>query len=362
MSKPEADEHDTPPDVRVARWAGERDGVRSIHQLQACGLDRTAVCVRVRNGRLHRIHRGVYAVGHASITLRGRFRAAVLACGDGAVLSHFSAAALWGFIAWDDRRHPEATVVGSAPRKRRGLTIRRARTLDPRDATSRHDIPVTTPARALLEVAGSLDDRWLRRAVREAQSQHWTNVRQIADVLTRANGYRGAARVAAIVASGPAPTRSVNEDVVLDLVLRGGLEHPDVNHRRSLDGRHVYPDLRWPAQRLIVEVDSEAWHDSKLAREDDAERQARPEATGERVLRVTWQQAIRRPQQTLERMIAAGAPLAATPLAAAPLAAAPLAGAPLAAAPLAAAPLRADPRARSRSGDSAARRPRSAGP
>jgi hypothetical protein len=274
MSEHEADVPDTPPDVRAARLAGERDGVLSIQQLQDCGLNRTAVGVRVRNGRLHRIHRGVYAVGHPAITLRGRFRAAVLACGESAVLSHFSAAALWGFVAWDDLRYPEVTVVGTARRKLRGLIIHRARTLDPRDVTRRHGIPVTTPARALLEVAGSLSNRWLRRAVREAQSKRWTNVDQIAEVLARANGHRGAARIAAIIATGPAPTRSGNEDVVLDLALRGGLKHPDVNPRRSVDGRRVYPDLHWPEQRLIVEVDSEAWHDSKLAREDDAEHQA----------------------------------------------------------------------------------------
>ena len=294
----------------VARLAARRDGVLSLDELLACGLSRNSIGVRVRRGFLHRIDRGVYAVGHMALTLRGRFRAAVLAGGETAVLSHFASAADSGFIAWDYRRLPEVTAVGTG-RTRPGLIIHRARSLDPRDVTRRGGIPITTPARALLEVAGSLDDRRLRRAVREVQALKLATVDQIADVLSRANGHRGAGRIAAIIATGPAPTRSINEDLVLDLVLDAGLEHPRVNPRRSVDGRRVFPDLQWPEQRLIVEVDSKTWHGNKLAREDDAERQARLEAAGERVVRVTWEQATLHPQQTLDRIIAAGAPLTA---------------------------------------------------
>ncbi len=111
-----------------------------------------------------------------------------------------------------------------------------------------------------------------------------------------------------IVATGPAPTRSVLEDAVLDLLLRGGFAYPDVNVPLVLDGRRVVPDFRWPAQQLVVEADGAAWHDHRLAREDDAERQALLEAHGEQVLRVTWDQAIERPAQTLTRIRSAGAP------------------------------------------------------
>jgi len=93
-------------------------------------------------------------------------------------------------------------------------------------------------------------------------------------------------------------------------MLRGGLAHPDVNVALWLSGRRVVPDFRWPEQRLVVEADGAAWHDNQLAREDDAERQALLEADGERVLRVTWDQVIARPGQTLSRIRAAGAPLA----------------------------------------------------
>jgi very-short-patch-repair endonuclease len=102
----------------------------------------------------------------------------------------------------------------------------------------------------------------------------------------------------------------VLEDVVLDLLLAGGLARPDVNQPLRVEGRRLVPDFRWPEQWLIVEADSRAWHDGKLAREDDAERQALLEATGERVVRVTWEQAIAHPAQTLARLRAAGAPTA----------------------------------------------------
>ncbi|MEA2220947.1 MAG: hypothetical protein QOJ35_3573 [Solirubrobacteraceae bacterium] len=294
---------DTPPDVRVAILAAEQDGVVSTAQLHARGLNNAAIAVRVRNGRLHRIHQGVYAVGHEAITLRGRFMAAVLACGDGAVLSHAAAGALWGFLTWDERL-PEVTVVGSGGRRRPGLRIHRARGLDPRDVRRNLAIPVTTVERALLDLADDLPDKGLRRATRQAQAMNLTNVRLIADVLTRADGRRGARRLARLIADGPAPTRSELEDVVLDLVVAAGLARPQINRRLG----RVYPDLRWPQERLTVECDGRAWHAGKLATEDDAERQARLEADGERVLRVTWQQVVAQPQLTVRRLVAAGAP------------------------------------------------------
>ena len=132
---------------------------------------------------------------------------------------------------------------------------------------------------------------------------------ELAAVLGRLGPRRGSRRLATIIATGAAPTRSELEDAVLDLILRGGVAHPLVNEPLVLDGRRVVPDFRWPEQRLVVEADGAAWHDHKLAREDDAERQALLEAHGDRVLRVTWDQAIVRGPQTLARIRAAGAPL-----------------------------------------------------
>lgn len=290
--------------MRLAARAAEQHGVVSTSQLLAIGLSRTAIGVRVRNGRLHPVHRGVYAVGHGALPLKSRFMAATLACAPAGALGYRSNGAHWAFMSWDDSHLIEVTVPGSAPRRHPGLRIHRTRLLDPRDVTTREGIRCTTPARTLLDLADELPDKSLRRAVRQAQAMHLTNVRQIADVLTRANGRQGASRLAALIADGPMPTRSDLEDIVLDLIMQAGLRRPEINRRLG----RVYPDLRWPDKQLTVECDGATWHSGKLALQDDSERQARLEADGERVLRVTWQQATSQPQQTLKRLVAAGAP------------------------------------------------------
>jgi hypothetical protein len=200
------------------------------------------------------------------------------------------------------------TVPGSATRAHRGLRVHRTRTLGRDDRTRHEGIPVTSPARTLVDLASLFPYLPLRRAVRQAQSLRLVHVRHLAEAIGRLGPRRGMSNLAQIVATGPAPTRSELEDVVLDLLLAGGLAHPDVNVPLALGGRRVVPDFRWPRQRLVVEADSAAWHDHRLAREDDAERQALLEAHGERVLRVTWHQAIARRAQTLARIRAAGAP------------------------------------------------------
>lgn len=286
--------------------AARQHGRIRSDQLNACGLDRAAIRRRVQKGHLHRVHVSVYAVGHAGATLQARIMAAVLAGGDGAVASHWASAALHGFVRWDDRR-VDVTAPGTAGRSRPGIRFHRSRTVDRRDVTRVDGIPTTTAARALLEIAPQLSDRRLKRVVRQAQAEKAANVRQIADVVRRANGRKATRRLAAIIATGAAPTVSGDEDVVLDLVLNAGFAHPDVNTRLEVGRESYYPDLRWPAQGLILEIDS-AWHDGPLANELDAGRQADLEAAGERVLRTTAEQAIRRPRQLVHRLQAAGAP------------------------------------------------------
>jgi hypothetical protein len=243
----------------------------------------------------------VYAVGHANPPLNGLFLAAVKACGTTAVLSHFSAAALYGFLTWDDR-HPEITAPKA--HSHRGIRAHRT-TLDPRDITRHQTIRTTTPARTLLDLSSKLQFNELRRATRQAQSLKLVSMSQLRDVIARANR---PSKLTHIIATGPAPTRSELEDAVLDLILTGGLQPPDVNVPIILDSKRVIPDFRWPVQRLVIEADGAAWHDHRLAREDDADRQALLEAHGERVVRVTWDQAIRRRPQTLARLLKAGAP------------------------------------------------------
>ena len=165
LLRPGADQLDVGPDIRVARLAADEWGVLSTRELRACGLSGDAVTHRVRKGLLHRMHRGVYAVGHANPPLEGYFLAAVKACGPGTRLSHYAGAAHWEFLGWDDRP-PEVTVVGAATRLHRGIRVHRTIALDPVDCVRHRGIPITSPARTLVDLASVLGYRPLRRAVR----------------------------------------------------------------------------------------------------------------------------------------------------------------------------------------------------
>lgn len=308
LTRPQAERVDVRPDVRVAELAAASWGVLSVEDLHGAGLSDDGIRVRVCNGRLHPVHRGVYAVGHSNLPLEGLLLAAVKACGGTAVLSHYAAGAVWGLVEWDGR-DPEVTVTSSGTRIHPGIRVHRTGVLEPVDVGCRSGIPITTPSRTLVDLASVLGYRALRRAVREAQATRLARIGRIHEALTRLGPRRGTRNLRRIISSGPAPTRSELEDVVLDLILRAGFAHPDVNLPLVLDGRRVVPDFRWPAQRLIVEADGAAWHDHPLAREDDAERQALLEAHGNRVLRVTWGQAVRDPTGVRARLEAAGAPV-----------------------------------------------------
>ena len=296
----------TRPDVLVARLASDQWGVVDLDDLKRCGLSQDAVERRVRAGHLHPLYKRVFAVGHTDLAQQARILAAVKACGNAHASLH-AAGELHRITRLGDRR-PDVTVLGGTTRRHKGIRVHRTGRLDPRDVTRCQGIPVTSVARTLVDLAGVLPYAALRRATREAQAQRLVALPQLVETLARLRPCRGAANLAKVLATGPAPTRSELEDVVLDLILRGGLAHPDVNVPLRIGGRRIVPDFRWPEQRLVVEADGAKWHDGELAREDDAERQALLEAAGERVVRVRWEQAVCRETQTLARFRAAGAP------------------------------------------------------
>jgi len=300
----------TPPDRRVASKAAQQYGLMRFDQLALRGLGKDAVARRVRKGQLQRVHYGVYAVGHVNTSLDAHFMACVLAGGAQAFLTHWASCAHAGLVRWDGRL-VDVSVRGASHRVRAGIRFHRAGSLDPRDVMRIRGIPCTTPARAILEIAPQLSDRRLKRLVRKAQAEKLATTRQFEDVLRRAPNHAGAGRIARIIATGPAPTYSGDEDEVLDLVLAAGFAHPEVNQRLvvgpATDRTPYFPDLRWPAQHLILEIDS-AWHDDPLSQQLDVERQAELEAAGERVLRTTKAQALADPRQLFARLTAAGAP------------------------------------------------------
>jgi hypothetical protein len=136
-----------------------------------------------------------------------------------------------------------------------------------------------------------------------------TNARQLGAILDRTGARPGRARYIRVLASQPPVTRSDLEDRVYDLILAGGFVVPDCNVPLQVGGRRLIPDFRWPQQRLIVEADSRRWHDNPQARVEDEERQALLEQHGERLVRVTWEQAVAHVAQSTARIASAGAPL-----------------------------------------------------
>jgi very-short-patch-repair endonuclease len=278
----------SPPLERALAELAERQwGVVSLEQLRASGFGDGAIKSRARSGRLHRLHRGVYAVGHRSLRREGRFVAAVLACGPGAVLSHRSASWHWGLLGTD-----QAAVDVTARRGRRGgpgVRLHRARSLDARDTTTHRGIPITTVARTLLDLAATVRADRLERAYAQALHLHLYDQRAIDALLGRANGHRGATPLARATAREPKLTRSDWEIRMLKLIRDHGLPEPLVNHPLTApDHGHCEVDFYWPKQRLIVETDSWSAHGSKTAYEQDRARDAALQASGIRVVRFAW--------------------------------------------------------------------------
>jgi predicted transcriptional regulator of viral defense system len=182
-------------DLEISRVAGRQHGVLSIARLRAIGLSEAQIRRRVLDRRLHRLHRGVYAVGHKNLGLRGRWLGAVLALGRGALLSQIDAAALWNLRAPSDGPVHVLTAGGSRSR-RRGIAVHRSRLLHPDDRGLVDRIPVTSVARTLLDIAATRPRTQLQRAFEQAEHQRLLDARAIEASLLRSNGHAGSARLA----------------------------------------------------------------------------------------------------------------------------------------------------------------------
>ena len=298
-------------DLEVARIAAADEGVVDLDELRGCGLSQQSVDRRHRAGRLHRIHEGVYAVGHPNISLEGRFIAAVKACKPGAALSHRANAARLGIRPWTER-DIEVTVPDHVYRRHPGIEAHRSSLMTRKDQMVRGGLLVTNADWTVIALAAVLQPNELRGAVREALGTRLVSPRSLLALLERLGRVRGARNLRSIL-SRAVPTRSELEDVVYDVIVGGGFDPPEVNQPLRLEGRVVIPDFRWPAHRVVVEADGARWHDNALARADDRERQALLERHGNVVVRVSWDQAIMQVASTRARIFRAGAPGRAPP-------------------------------------------------
>jgi predicted transcriptional regulator of viral defense system len=292
-----------PLDVAMAALASRQHGVVTRAQLRTLGLSDDAVDTRAAGGRLHRLHRGVYAVGHPVLGPRRRWLAAVLACGPRAVLSHAAAAALWG-LRPSAATAVDVTVPGSGGRRKRpGLRIHRARDLAGQ-ATAHHGIPVTTPARTILDLAATLQRRPLERVLDTAESARLTDVAALEALAGAHVGHRGASRLMTALSThepGTTLTKSELEELFLKLCADAGLPRPSVNAR--VTGPEV--DFVFAERRLLVETDSWRHHRSREAFERDRERDAIHTRAGYRTLRFTHTQLTQTPGTVAETVRAA---------------------------------------------------------
>lgn len=276
-------------------------------QLHGLGLTGSAIRARVRSGRLIPAFHGVYLTSDPALVPLARPTAAVLALEPNAMLSHRSAAAVWG-LAPADPQMIDVTVAGRRPRGREGVRLHRVTRLHPADVTDHANVRVTSPARTLIDFASQATSSELADAFGEARAHGLLTDRALRAALARVPAnHAGAAVVRAMRRQGGTYDRSRAEHIMRGLCREACLPEPLVNVR--LTGYLV--DFLWPDLRLIVEVDGYGTHGNRQSFENDRRRDQVHAAAGYMVIRVTWQQLLNEPLAVIARLAQALAQRAA---------------------------------------------------
>lgn len=278
--------------------AERQHGVVAARQLIALGYSRSSIARDAAVGRLHRLHRGVYAVGHRVVSWEGRCLAAVLACGPDALASHGSAAWLWGLLS----SRPGAIHVSVEARRSRKSAIHLHFARLPQDDRAIQDgIPVTALPRTLLDLAASLQFGRLEKAVENAERLRLLDLRSVESLLERSVGHPGTGRLRralSLYREETAYTRSELERRFLDLVRRSGLPRPSTNV--FVGGYEL--DAYWPRERFAVELDGYEYHGTRAAFERDSRRQEELKLAGIEMIRVTSRRIDSEPKELLGRI------------------------------------------------------------
>ena len=277
----------------ISVLARRQHGLITTRQLVSLGFRHDAIARRVANGRLHRIHRGVYAVGHTVLVPNAYRHAAVLAFGDSALASHTTAAAIWDIRPMSSGRHHVTTTADIRSRER--IVVHR-RPIHPDDRAIHDGIPVTSLARTLVDVGDVVKPSHVRGAFVRAEQLRLIDMTAIDTALTRGGPRQRGPRVLRELLRGYDPrwqqTRSDLELAMLDLVAAHALPEPEVNgwiHDRFM------VDFLWREQRVIVETDGAEVHGTATAQRDDARRDHVLTSLGYRVLRVSYDELTRMP-------------------------------------------------------------------
>jgi hypothetical protein len=274
---------------RLARLAAAQHGVVSAAQLRTAGLSRARISRWASAGRLHRIHRGVYALGHTALSIEGQLFTALLYAGDEAVLTHTTAGWIWSLIDSEPTRI-HVTVRG----RRRSLPGVRVHHTRKVETVERRGFPVTPVARTLVDLASMVTPRQLRRSLAEADYRGLLHRGELRAALGR--GRPGSSSLKAALAHHLprlAQTLSVLEERFLELCEGAGLPLPEVNARVG----RMRVDALWREQRVAAELDGAAAHGGWAAIKRDRQRELTLRAKGLRVVRYTWEQVTTRPDE-----------------------------------------------------------------
>jgi hypothetical protein len=296
------------PHHALAALGRRNDGVFSLAQLTELGLSGSAVRKRATSGRLHRVHRGVYALAPPELLSRnGRFLAAVLACGLGALLSHRSTAALQQLRA-TDRAGIDVTIPRRSSLNHPGIDVHCSRTLTAADVTTINGIPCTTIPRTLLDLAAVVNEPQLNRALNQAEVLEVLDIRALHAQLERNGRHPGAPKLREALTEhypAQAPTESELEAGFVTLCRAAGLPQPERQVYVAPDDGEpaMRVDFLWREARLVLETDGGKYHRTRHAFEVDRRRDQRLTLAGWRVVRVTWRQ-IKRDAATVATLVA----------------------------------------------------------
>jgi hypothetical protein len=268
-------------DRLIAQIASSTHGVVTRKNLLGKGVTPAEIRQRLNRGSLLREHPGVYRVGHRAPSVEAGYIAAVLACGEGALLIARPAAFLWGLIKGTP---PRPEVIALVKRRVKGVQTHRVRRIDSEDATRCGGIPVTIVPRTLVDLAAVLPESPLGRACHEAEVRHGTTPDEVEAVLARLPTRRGARALRRIIHGEAHVTLSKLEDCFLALLRAEGLPLPRTN--RAAGAHRV--DCRWLEYHLTVELDSYRYHRSRHAWETDRRREREAYARGDEFRRYTW--------------------------------------------------------------------------
>lgn len=303
-------------DIRINELAAGQHGVVSRAQLIAAGIRAASVDRRIRAGLLEPLHRGVYAV-RGGMRTGSREHAAVLTCAGQVVVSHVTSAVLQDLAQSAESRAVHVIARATDHGRKRGIRVHRCASLRDEEITMWEGIPITTPARTLLDLAGMVASvEWAEvtihdvdRAVNEAFGRRLTTREALLSLLDAYPRTRGARVLREIIAGRNGATKSEAEKRFLRLMRRAELPEPEVN--TSVDGIEV--DFLWRERGLVVEVDGFAFHTTADRFERDRRNGSRLVAAGLRVTRVTWRQLTRESEATIARIAQALAvPIAGT--------------------------------------------------